>query len=188
MLATVSGESTVQLWDAHTRLPMGSPFTTSTREEAIFSPDSTTLAVVSQDGTVQLWNTRTRQPVGSPLATSISNVDSVALSPDGRILATGDSDNTVRLWDVATGQQIGGPLLTDFLDASDVDSVAFSPDGRTLAVVSTFGHLLYQMQLWDVADLVGVVSRLCSQIGGSLSRQEWQQYVGPGPVYQNVCP
>lgn len=43
------------------------------------------------------------------------------------------------------------------------------------------------VQMWNVGYLVDVLARLCSQVGGSLTRAEWQQYVSPGPGYRNVC-
>jgi hypothetical protein len=42
-------------------------------------------------------------------------------------------------------------------------------------------------RLWNVSYLVGVLARLCSQVGGSLTWAEWARYVPPGPPYRNVC-
>ena len=143
-----------------------------------FSPDGKTLATGDDDGTAALWNPATRDEILS-LATGSIQVQSVAFSPDTKTLATGDDDGTARLWNLATGQQIRS-LATG---SDGVWSVAFSPDGKTLATGDDDGTA----QLWNVSYLVDVLTRLCSQVGGSLTQAEWTRYVPPGPAYRNVC-
>jgi WD40 repeat protein len=188
MLATVGGgPGPLRLWNARTRQPIGGPLPNSDggAYTAAFSPVGTMLAVGNTDGTVQLWNARTRRPVDAPFSTSASYVKSLAFSPDGRILATGGTDHTVRLWDVATGQEIGSPITAAL---PNIGSVTFSPDGKTLAIASYDStEIIYLVQLWNVGYLVDPLARVCSLIGGSLTRAEWTQYVGPSPAYRNIC-
>jgi len=189
MLATVNpGPGPVQLWNAHTGRAIGGPLPNSDggAYAAAFSPAGALLAIGSADGTVQIWDAGTRQPADAPFSASTSYVKSLAFSPDGRILATGGTDHTVRLWDVATGQEIGDPITAAL---PNIASVTFSPDGKTLAVASYDSTgIVYQVQLWNVGYLVDPLARVCSLIGGSLTRAEWTQYVGPSPAYRNVCP
>jgi WD40 repeat protein len=124
--------------------------------------------------------------VDAPFFTSANNVESLAFSPDGRILATGDTDHTVRLWDVATGQPIGSPITASL---PNVSSMTFSPDGKTLAIASyDLAQPTYLVQLWNVGYLTDPLARVCSLIGGSLTRAEWAQYVGSSAAYRNICP
>ena len=156
-----------------------------------FSPDGKTLATGDGRRHAALWNpatSRTRPwqrgddcepghwPPDGPSAVQVL---SVAFSPDSKTLATGDDDGTARLWNLATGQQIRS-LATG---SDGVWSVAFSPDGKTLATGDDDGTA----QLWNVSYLVDVLTRLCSQVGGSLTQAEWTRYVPPGPAYRNVC-
>ena len=141
-----------------------------------FSPDGKTLATGDDNGTAALWNLSTGHQISS-LTSGSSTVWSVVFSPDGKTLATGDNDSTARLWNLATGQQIGSALT----GTGYIGSVTFSPDGKTLA---TGGGTL---GLWNVGYLVDVLTRLCSQVGGSLTQAEWAQYVPAGPPYRNVC-
>lgn len=188
MLATVGGgPGPLRLWNARTRQPIGGPLPNSDggAYTAAFSPVGAMLAVGNTDGTVQIWNARTRRPVDAPFSTGASYVKSLAFSPDGRILATGGTDHTVRLWDVATGQEIGSPITAAL---PNIGSITFSPDGKTLAIASYDStEIIYLVQLWNVGYLVDPLARVCSLVGGSLTRAEWAQYVGSSLAYRNVC-
>jgi len=183
MLATVGQDGQVQIWNADSHDPIGRPFAVGSGGTAAaqIDPDGTTLAALGQDGQVQLWDVTSRQPVGNPIASGTSAITAMAYSPDGEILATVDNGGTLRLWDATICQPIGDPLATG---TSNTNSLEFSPDGQMLAAAGgeTPG------QIWNVSFLVRVLTRLCSQVGGSLTRAEWAQYVGPGPAYRNACP
>ena len=152
-LAAADSDGTIQLWDAATGRPAGSPLTSSHGgvDSVAFSPDGKLLATTDGDGTVQLWNLATGRPAGVPLPADTGELDGLfgaAFSPDGKILATGDDDGTVQLWNVATRSPIGSPLTST---VNELFSMAFSPDGKILASgggeVGTGGAV----QLWDVA-------------------------------------
>ena len=182
ILATSIGSGTVRLWNVATQQEIGRPMTVSGGIDGVaFSPDGKTLATSEQyDGTVRLWNVATQQQIGQPLSyTTTSSVSSVAFSPDGQTLAAADEDGTVRLWNVATHQQIGQPLT---VGNAGVVTVAFRPDGRTLATASADG-----IALWDVTPIADPLSQVCEQLGGSLTPQEWSQYVPHGPAYSDSC-
>jgi WD40 repeat protein len=144
MLASVSDDETVRLWDVRTHEQLGEPLRGHTGSvfSVAFSPDGRVLASASADKTVRLWDVRTHEQLGRPLRGHTDSVSSVAFSPDGRVLASASNDKTVRLWDVRTHEQLGRPLKghTDL-----VDSVAFSPDGRTLASSGRDNTI----RLWD---------------------------------------
>ncbi|MEX5719144.1 nSTAND1 domain-containing NTPase [Geodermatophilus maliterrae] len=148
LLASLSDDQTVRLWDAATGHPHGGPLTGHTDwvNWMAFSPDGSLLATTSEDGTVRLWDVATGRPHGEPLTGHTDWVDWVAFSPDGRLLAAagGGEEDSVRLWDVATGHPHGTPLTghTDW-----VNRAAFSPDGSLLATTSEDGTV----RLWDVA-------------------------------------
>jgi WD40 repeat protein len=181
-LATSNGSGTVRLWNVATQQEIGRPMTISNGsiDGVAFSPDGKTLATSNGSGTVRLWNVATHQQIGQSLSyTSSSSVSSVVFSPDGQTLATADDDGTVRLWNVATQQQIGQPLT---VSNGGVVAVAFRPDGRTLATASADG-----IDLWDVTPITDPLSQVCEQLGGSITPQEWSQYVPHGPAYSDSC-
>ena len=63
--------------------------------------------------------------------------------------------------------------------------MTFSPDGTMLATTGT--GIDTPIEIWNVGFLVNVLARLCSQVGGSITRSDWGHHVGPVPVYRNVC-
>ena len=149
VLAT-AGKS-LQLWNAATRRPLGSPMAVPGGiNRAAFSPDGALLATADENGTTRLWNVATHRQIGAPLTASGSGaVNAVAFSPDGSVLATADGDGTARLWNVASGRQIGIALPAGDATAAggQVMDVAFSPDGSLLATASLDGTA----RLWNVA-------------------------------------
>ncbi|KAF2189112.1 hypothetical protein K469DRAFT_702842, partial [Zopfia rhizophila CBS 207.26] len=142
LLASVSGDRTVQLWDAATgealRILEGHLKAVGA---VAFSPDGKLLASASGDKTVRLWDTAT----GAALQTLKGHSDvvgAVAFSPDGKLLASASGDKTVRLWETATG----AALQTLKGHADVVGAVAFSPDGKLLASASGDKTV----RLWDL--------------------------------------
>jgi WD40 repeat protein/tRNA A-37 threonylcarbamoyl transferase component Bud32 len=142
-IATASYDKTVQLWEAATGKPLGSPIKHNAPVRALaFSPDGTKIAAASFDNTVRLRDATTGQPTG-PLMRHSDHVNAVAFSPDGTKIATAGKDKISRLWDAATGKPLGPPMMHD----KEVWTVAFSPDGAKLATASDDRTA----RLWDTA-------------------------------------
>jgi WD40 repeat protein len=110
----------------------------------------------------------------------------VAFSPDGHTLATGSDDGSARLWNVSDPNRptpLGRPL-TDRTDR--VSLVAFSPDGHTLATGSDDGTHYGSVRLW-VMDVDRNIERICTITKNTLTRTEWQRYVGDDVPYDPPC-
>ncbi len=130
ILAAVTGDSTVQLWDSSTGEPSGSALDPSLdpsvhATSVAFSPDGLTLASGFDDATIQLWNVATRRPLGPPLTGHSEPVTSVAFSHDGTTLVSSSEDGTLILWN-----SIAHPRTTP------ISSLALSADGKLLALAS----------------------------------------------------
>lgn len=134
LIATGSSDGIVQLWDAASGNPVGSPMSVPAPNPAepvvvssvAFSPNGREIASGSSDGFVRVWDTASGKPVAAPLeATGVGSVRSVAFSTvNGDRLVSGGDDGTVRLWNPRTGKPIGAPAMMP--DESPVYSVAFS--------------------------------------------------------------
>ena len=183
VLASGGDDGAVRLWDVASGREIGQPFTGTVGavNSVAFSPDGKTLAGGGADGAVRLWDVASDREIGQPFTGTVGAVNSVAFSPDGKTLASGGADGAVRLWDVASDREIGQPF-TGTVGA--VNSVAFSPDGKTLASGGDDGTA----RLWNVAYLDEVVQYLCASAGRSLTQEEWERWIQPGPAYQEICP
>ncbi len=144
LLASVSQDKTVSVWDASTWREVRS-FTGGHdyfENYIAFSPHSTSLATVAEaaTGAVTLWDVETWQAVGS-----LSGYDnpflSVAFSADGRLRASAQSNHAVQLWDLT-----GGGVRTFNGHSGIIDAATFSADGRVLATVDFDGAA----KVWDV--------------------------------------
>jgi WD40 repeat protein len=169
-------DSSVQLWNAQTRQPIGTPFAGGNggAVSAAFSPNGTMLAVLTDIsssgggggasiGSVRLWNTRTRQPIGTPFATGNGGAVWAAFSPNGTMLATLSSDLSVQLWNAHTRQPIGAPFATGNGGAV---SATFSPDGTMLAVTT---DATGSVQLWNAQTREPIGAPFAAGDGGAVS-------------------
>jgi WD40 repeat protein len=103
LVASVSYDSTVRLWEAATR-PCRSTLNSHSDDitAVALSPDRQLVASASGDKTVWLWEAATGM-CRSMLQGHAYYVWALAFSPDGQLVASASGDKTVWLWDTATG-------------------------------------------------------------------------------------
>ncbi|WP_224249254.1 WD40 repeat domain-containing serine/threonine protein kinase [Hyalangium gracile] len=138
LLATVSDDRTVRLWDVETGAVRVLEGHADEVWGSSFSPDGRWLATSSKDGSLRLWNVATgegRAFVGH----HDGPVEYLQFLPDGRHIISRGRQERVRLWDVESGVASvlsGGPSA----DAG----LAVSPDGGTVAYTAEGALVLFQ--------------------------------------------
>ena len=167
LIASVSGDGIVYVWDAQTFQRRGGALNSSPAHAAEypyrlqFSPNSRYLGWVSQQSPAKYCISQplTEEPLASyfvdpdPDRQSSKHPLTKAFSfdPESRRIVTthgtthnAPEKNVVRIWDIATGTLVAvldGPGRT-----LDVTEISFSPDGRSVLSASTSGSVA----IWDV--------------------------------------
>jgi tetratricopeptide (TPR) repeat protein len=80
----------VQLWDAESAQPIGSPLRhPSVINAACFGPDGNTVLTAGEDGSARLWDTAAALPIGEPIPHQRA-LSSAQFSPDGKARGTAE--------------------------------------------------------------------------------------------------
>ena len=114
-------------------------------EQAVFSPDGSTLAAVDEFGEIQILDSMTGKSKGLLIGHEDirkKGIFALAFSPDGKMLASGSDDKTVILWDIEKKKQI----ITLKGHKGTITAVAFSENGKTLAT----GDEVKEIRIWDL--------------------------------------
>jgi DNA-binding beta-propeller fold protein YncE len=151
LLASGSGDQTIQLWDIAARKPLATLQTDDIVRRVSFSRDGKLLAA-AVGKTVHLWDVVTGAKLDT-LPKQGDKVRSIAFSPDGKLLASGNEDSTIRLWDVTKKLELGAPLHEH---KKAISALVFSPDGKLFVSGSEDNTI----RLWDAVTLqsVGVLT------------------------------
>ncbi|MEV0196024.1 AAA family ATPase [Nonomuraea sp. NPDC050691] len=183
-VATTGFDNRVRLFDVATRREIEGPSFAGGGgivNALAFSPDGSKLAVTAADHSVRLWDLARRRPAGVALIVKDDLANTLAFSPDGEVLATGLASGGVQLWDLRTYRRLGSPMTGH---TSGVTAVAYSGDGTAVASVAGDGTA----RLWNVRTPPDLVAAACANAGRSLTRDEWETYVGQEEEYRQTCP
>lgn len=139
-VATVSGESSVDLWNADDATPLGSFESGNIRFDQVTISADNQIHAVSKEGTACTWQIAAvwtlERTIGdaSDQTTFANRVTALAFSNDGQRLITGGGEPSrggeIKIWNLTTGKlslEITNPHSDVVLD------LAVSPDGKLLA-------------------------------------------------------
>jgi WD40 repeat protein len=126
LLATVSKDKTVKIWDMNGKNIQTLKGHKDTIRSVSFSRDSKLIATASKDRTVKIWNLNNGKVI-QELPEPTQNATSVSFSPDGKVLAV-SNDKQVILWNLASAKTrtLSGHKGT-------ITNVSFSPNGKIIA-------------------------------------------------------
>jgi WD40 repeat protein len=143
LLATVSWDQYLSIWDLESRELLSKDETSTKFRSVAFSPAGPIMAAGLATNSFVLWDLRSGkgESITIPKVAEQSDVSSIAFSPDGKYLLTGHSESSITMWDVKTRKQKHDLFVRD---ASTL-VVRFSPGGEIFAS----GHQNGEIYLWD---------------------------------------
>jgi hypothetical protein len=134
LVATGSGDGTVQLWDARTTQPVGPPLPHRNYvREVRFTRDSRRLLSCTLLET-RMWDVATGAPLTEPMAGENDTIGA-ALSQDDSRIATVTRPGDVRIWGSVSGQLLADPIR--LMERTAEHSLRFLSSGQFLAVCWT---------------------------------------------------
>lgn len=138
LLATVSQDSDVKLWDVPSGQEIGTLTSHARPINAVaFSPDGTILATAGEDGFIILWNVSS-QALITVLNGQDGAVNDLAFHPDGSKLVAAYSSSAVRLWDVVNRRS----SLRLLSHTNAVRALAYNSDGSRFASAGADGRII----------------------------------------------
>ena len=160
-LATISGTTTVRLWEPHTGEQIDQSVNRHTgRALAVaFSRNGATLVTSSNESNILVWDPHTGRKIGKSRTGHSGAVSAAAISPDGRTFATIGGSTKIYLWDALTVEKLG-EVVTGH--TGHILAMAFSPDSTTLATSGNDGTV----RLWN--------ARTRQQIGETFTNRTGQ--------------
>jgi WD40 repeat protein len=142
-----------------------------------YAPDGSVVASASSEGSIRLWDPTRQSARGALIANVGDAVTGLAFSSDSRLVAAA-ARGDVRIWDVATRTRVGLPLRRE---GGEPTSVAFGSDGL-LAAGSAQGSA------WAWTTSLGTWRSLaCATANRTLTRVEWESFVGAAFAYEPPC-
>jgi WD40 repeat protein len=197
LLASVSNDGTVRLWDVAKGTQQQSFIHRKPDDvddsvySVLFIERGKVVIAGNGDGTISYWGVDSGKEVRI-LHGHTGAVFSLTLSRDGRTLASGSYDHTVKLWDVKTGNEIR--TFTDKkMDGviEHVRAISLSSDGKLLASSEVgytqsgneFHYVYSRVKLWDLKTgmVIRTINELKFEISGISFSPDNRLMAGAGP-------
>jgi serine/threonine protein kinase/WD40 repeat protein len=128
------------------------------------------IVVTSEWGEAYVLDAATARIVGEPFRSGGSQLQRSAVSPDARYLAAWSSDGAVRIWEVASRVAMGPPLR-GHPPGRQYNRIWFNHEG-TLSTYTPGLKIDWNLDVLQAARFA------CRRVGRTLTRLEWQQFVG----------
>lgn len=127
---------------------------------------------------VVTWDIAEKSPVPFPVEGAPQDlINAMALSPDGQTLAISYSNRGLLLWNLPTRTRLG---VLQAPSAAQINDLLFGADDSMLISIGEDGAIARRF------DDRFIVEHLCSLLGRSLSRAEWERFLH-GEPYRTTC-
>ncbi|EGX50850.1 hypothetical protein AOL_s00054g936 [Orbilia oligospora ATCC 24927] len=139
LLAYVSSQSIITLWDVIMETSRGELKDSSWIESFSISPSNELLACCLGNHTISLWNLATRT-LQARFQDHNASIISISFSPDSALLASSSTDGTLKVWDTSA-KALHTELAIGKNTYSYLTSCALGPDGTLVASCFASGFI-----------------------------------------------
>ena len=147
------------------------------------SPDGSRFAIGTGAGTIVVVRTRDFAKLTSVIHAVAGGVTSLAFSSDGSTLVSGGDDGTLAFWDSETLRPIGTPIRST---RTDLWRAWYRSDGSVVGYEPADAEGAFQW--FSMPGRADQWLNLACQIAEpTLTKDEWDRYVGGGRPFQSVC-
>ncbi|MFJ2174560.1 caspase family protein [Streptomyces sp. NPDC087851] len=155
VVATLSYDDTVRIWDLETASPLGPPLEgfarmgpNLTRTAPLFGQvDGVPVVVIATSRDVRMWDATAMCPVGEPLCgvdRSLVSADILRFSHGGAVVVTVAADGVARTHDLEDGRQVAAHLTS--ANQQITDSMSVRLNGDSLMVRNSW----MEAEVWDL--------------------------------------
>ncbi len=142
------------------------------------SADQKLLIIGRELGDALIWDIEKKKVIRT-ISGHQSAVTDVDFHPDQNTVLTASRDGTVKIWDIYDPKKLP-QVLDDHL--SWVLTASFDPSGNKVISGSADNFI----RVWPIDPAV-LALRICEKINRNLTKEEWDEYVGPTIPYTKTC-
>jgi hypothetical protein len=121
--------------------------------------------------------------VSAAVKAQVDQVETVSFSPDGGTVVSGGDDGFMTFWDAETLRPIGSPVAAVH---AGLWTAWYRDDGSVTGYAPGDADFTEQWLVMP-AEPDRWLAAACQLAGTTLSRDEWDTYIGAGQPYRAVC-
>lgn len=186
-IAGAGASGTLYVWDVTNNYAEKIAYKNAVDLTAVaFAPDNRRIVFGNEEGQVKIITEDSNLPPRI-LSGHEAHIEQIVFNNAGTSLATTSRDHTVRIWN--WNKPADQPIVLKDKEQDEwVWSATFSPDDEQLMIgVNNRAEKTKEtIHVWPTK-IGTMASSLCGYVGRNLTKDEWDNFVGPDLPYEKTC-